>query len=185
METINTHRDRYSAVAIVLHWLIAIALIVNWRLAEAAEHLEGPAAAVYMNPHKALGITVLVLTVLRIVWRLVNPPPPMDPNYATWERMLAKFVHAVFYILMIAIPVLGWLATSSYGFGVDFFGLFQVPALPVANDPDAGKWVIGLHKTLWTPMMILIGLHILGALKHQFFDKNGELGRMIPGLGRR
>lgn len=89
MATINTPQARYSTGAIILHWLIAIAVIVNWRLAEAAEHLEGPAAAAYMNPHKALGITVLVLTAIRIAWRLMNPPPPMDPNYATWERMLA------------------------------------------------------------------------------------------------
>ncbi|MBB3990504.1 cytochrome b [Croceicoccus naphthovorans] len=172
-------------MAIILHWLIAIAIIVNWRLAGAAEHLEGPAAAAYMNPHKALGITVLVLTVLRIVWRLVNPPPALRTDMATWERMLAKTVHALFYILLIAIPLLGWIASSSFGYGVDMFGLFQVPALPVANDPDAGKWVIGIHKALWTPMLILVALHILGALKHHFIDKDGELGRMIPGLGKR
>ena len=185
MATINTPQARYSTGAIILHWLIAIAVIVNWRLAEAAEHLEGPAAAAYMNPHKALGITVLVLTAIRIAWRLMNPPPPMDPNYATWERMLAKTVHAIFYILLISIPLLGWIATSSFGRGIDMFGVFELFALPVANDPEAGKWVIGIHKVLWTPMMILIILHVLGALKHQFIDKNGELGRMIPGFGKR
>ncbi|MDR7103056.1 cytochrome b [Croceicoccus sp. BE223] len=185
METINTRSPRYTALAIILHWLIAIALIVNWRLAEAAEHLEGPAAAVYMNPHKALGITVLILTVLRIIWRLMNPPPPMNDDYKPWERMLARATHAIFYILMIAIPLLGWLASSSFGYGVDMFGLFQVPALPVPNSPDDGKFIIGIHKALWTPMMILIVLHIAGALKHQFIDRDGELGKMIPGLAKR
>lgn len=190
MATINTERtagvtaQRYSTVAIVLHWLIAVLVIVNWRLAETAEHLEGPAAAVYMNPHKAIGISVLVLTVLRIVWRLMNPPPPLRPDMATWERMLAKTVHALFYVLLVAIPLLGWIASSSFGYGVDYFGLFQIPALPVANDPEAGKWVIGLHKAAWTPFLILIVLHVLGALKHHFLDRDGELGRMIPGLGR-
>ncbi len=185
MDSINTRTPRYSAVAIILHWLIAIALIVNWRLAEAAEHLEGPAAAVYMNPHKALGITVLILTVLRIIWRLMNPPPPMSASLKPWERMLAKTTHALFYILMISIPLLGWLATSSFGFPVDMFGAFQMPALPVPNSPDNGKFIIGLHKALWTPMMILILLHVAGALKHQFLDRDGELGKMIPGLGKR
>jgi len=185
MASINSPQGRYSAVAVILHWLIAIAVIVNWRLAETAEHLEGPAAQVYMNPHKALGILVLVLTAVRIVWRLVNPPPALDPAYKTWERMLAKTVHAIFYILLISIPLLGWIASSSFGYGIDMFGLFEVPALPVANNPDAGKWVIGIHKTLWTPFLILIVLHVLGALKHHFMDRNGELGRMIPGLGKR
>lgn len=191
MATINTGQSagvgagRYSIVAIILHWVIAVLVIVNWRLAEAAEHIEGAAAAAYMNPHKAIGITVLLLTVLRIVWRLINPPPPLRADMATWERVLAKAVHGLFYVLLIAIPLLGWIATSSYGSGIDFFGLVQIPPLPVANDPDAGKWVIGLHKAAWTPFLILIGLHVLGALKHHFLDRDGELGRMIPGLGRR
>lgn len=191
MATINSAHTggvgatRYSTVAIILHWVIAVLVIVNWRLAEAAEHIEGPAAAVYMNPHKAIGISVLALTVLRIVWRLMNPPPPLRSDMATWERVLAKTVHALFYLLLIAIPLLGWIASSSFGYGVDYFGLFQIPALPVANDPAAGKWVIGLHKAAWTPFLILIVLHVLGALKHHFLDRDGELGRMIPGLGRR
>lgn len=185
MASINTAQARYSTVAIILHWLIAVLVIVNWRLAEAAEHLEGPAADAYMGPHKAIGISVLALTLLRIVWRLAHRPPPLRADMAAWERLLAKTVHALFYILLVAIPVLGWIASSSFGYGVDMFGLFNVPALPVANDPDAGKWVIGLHKAMWTPFMILIVLHILGALKHHFIDKDGELGRMIPGLGKR
>ena len=184
METINTPQARYSTGAIILHWLIAIGVIVNWRLAEAAEHLEGPAAAVYVNPHKAIGILILVLTVARIAWRLMNPPPAMDPEIAAWERALAKAMHAIFYILLIALPLLGWIASSSFGFGIDMFGLFQMPALPVAHDQEVGKQVIGLHKAGGTAIVLLTGLHILGALKHQFLDRNNVLGRMVPGFGR-
>lgn len=185
MASINTPQARYSTVAMILHWTLAVLILVNWQLAEMSHGLEGAAEAAYMNPHKAIGITVIFLTIVRIIWRLMNPPPPMDPAYAPWERMLAKTVHALFYIILISMPLLGWLAVSSFGRGVDMFGIFTMPALPVANDPDAGKWVIELHEAIWTPFVILIALHVLGALKHQFIDKNGELGRMIPGLGKR
>ena len=185
MATSNTSQARYSMGAIILHWVIAIAVIVNWRLAETGHHLEGAAAAAYMNPHKALGITILFLTVLRIIWRLMNPPPAMHSDYAKWERMLAKTAHVLFYFLLIGIPLTGWLAVSSYGKTVDIFGLFEMFALPVAENPSAGKSILAVHETLWTGMSVLIVLHILGALKHQFYDKTNELGRMIPGLGKR
>ncbi|WP_066556385.1 cytochrome b [Croceicoccus bisphenolivorans] len=185
MATINTPQARYSTGAIILHWLIAIAVIVNWRLAEAAEGLERPAAAVYMDPHKAIGMIVLVLTVARLAWRYMNPPPPMDPGYAAWERYLAKAVHGIFYFLLLALPLGGWFASSSFGMGIDIFGLFTVPALPVAENPALGKSVFELHHTGGVIMILLVGLHIAGALKHQFLDKNNELGRMIPGLGKR
>lgn len=185
METIKHPQARYSTGAIILHWLIAIAVIVNWRLAETAEHLEGAAAAVYMNPHKAIGITVLVLTLARLAWRFMNPPPPMDPEIAAWERYLARTVHVTFYVLLIGLPLGGWIAISAYGRGIEWFGLFTVPALPVGENPDLGKSVIELHATFGSIMILLVGLHILGALKHQFFDRNNELGRMIPGLGKR
>lgn len=184
MATINSSRSRYSAVAMFLHWVIAIVVIVNWRLAEAGEHLEGAAAAVYMNPHKALGITILVLTLVRLGWRLVNPPPPMDPEIAGWERKLAKTVHAIFYVLLIGLPLGGWLASSMFSRGIDYFGLFEIPALPVGENAALGKQIFELHATGGTVMLLLIVLHILGALKHQFFDRNNELARMLPFLRR-
>lgn len=171
---------RYSAGAIILHWLIAIAVIVNWRIAEAGEHLEMAEKIEVMNRHKALGMTILALTILRVLWRLAQKPPALSSTLKPWEAMLARTVHLLFYVLLIGLPIGGWIANSAYGQGVDIFGLFTVPALPVPNNPDLGERIFGLHAAGGTVMLALIALHIVGALKHQFFDRDGNLYRMLP-----
>ncbi|QZH75650.1 MAG: cytochrome b [Erythrobacter sp.] len=172
---------RYSGVAMLLHWLIAIAVIVNWRLAEAADHTDVRAdAEAYMGNHMAIGITILVLTLVRLAWRLGHPAPPLPADYVTWERLLARTVHFIFYALLIGLPLGGWLASSFYGQGVDVFGLFTLPALPVAESPNIGEEIFDLHGTGGEAMLILIGLHVLGAIKHMVIDKDGNLWRMLP-----
>ncbi|RKF21151.1 cytochrome b [Altericroceibacterium spongiae] len=171
---------RYSTGAIILHWAIAIAVITNWRLAEATEGASREVAMSLMGTHKALGITILFLTILRIAWRLTHTHPPMSASVKGWEVVVAKAVHALFYILLIALPLIGWVANSAFGRDIDMFGLFTIPALPVAGDPDMGGSLYDLHKLLGTTMLVLIALHILGALKHHILDRNGELYRMLP-----
>jgi len=172
---------RYSGVAMLLHWLIAIAVIVNWRIAEAAEHAASreEAMAVMAN-HKALAISILVLTLLRLGWRMVHRPPALSASYAAWERLLARAVHAIFYVLLIGLPLAGWLANSYSGQAVDMFGLFTLPALPVGENADTGEAIFELHGAGGGVMLILIVLHTLGALKHMFIDKDGNLWRMLP-----
>ena len=171
---------RYSMGAIVLHWLIAIAVIVNWRIAEAAEHAPEAEAGAIMSNHFALGITILVLTVLRLAWRLVKKPPPLASHLAPWEKALARVTHTAFYVLLIGLPLGGWFAMSSFGRGVPIWGLFDLPALPVPNDPATGEAVFEAHAAGGTIMLVLIALHILGSLKHMFVDKDGNLWRMLP-----
>ncbi len=171
---------RYSTGAIVLHWLIAIAVIVNWRIAEAAEHLASAEKTAVMANHKALGITILILTLLRLAWRFVKSPPPLASTLKPWEARLAKTVHLLFYVLLIGLPLGGWLANSFFGQGVSVFGIFTLPALPVGQNPDAGEGIFEVHATLGTAMLVLIVLHVLGALKHHFLDKDGNLYRMLP-----
>jgi cytochrome b561 len=171
---------RYSGVAMLLHWLLALGVIVNWRLAESAH--EGPreAAGGLMATHMAIGMTILVLTVLRIVWRLVHRPPPLASTLHTWERVLARTVHALFYVLLITLPLLGWIATSSAGKSIDWFGVFEIPALPVRHDPAAGDTIFEVHHFLGSVTVYLMFLHILVALKHTLWDKDGNLFRMLP-----
>lgn len=164
----------------IFHWLIAIAVIANWRIAEAAEHASKADEAFWMGQHKAIGITILVLTILRLLWRFAHPVPAMPKSYATWEKMLARTVHVIFYVLLIGLPIGGWLGVSMFGGNIDMWGLFTVPGLPVGEAPDTGKAIIGLHKTGGEIMIYLIGLHILGALKHTFWDKDGTLFKMLP-----
>ena len=172
---------RYSIGAMIFHWVIAIAVIVNWRLAENAEHAEAmeDKIAIFAN-HKALGILILLLTLGRLAWRMTHPVPPLPSGLANWEAKLARTVHVLFYVFLIGLPLGGWLANSMGGNEVDMFGLFTIPPLPIGENADASKAIFGLHATGGSVFIYLIALHILGALKHTFVDKNGGIFRMLP-----
>ncbi|RDC60389.1 Cytochrome b561 like protein [Alteripontixanthobacter maritimus] len=177
----ETAKHRYSLAAMLFHWVIAVAVIWNWRLAENAEHAatRSEAIAIFAD-HKALGITILVLTLGRIAWRLTHKIPPLPANYKTWERVLARTTHLVFYILLIGLPIGGWLANSLAGRSIDMFGLFTMPPLPVGENSALAETIFGIHGTGGEIMVYLVALHILGALKHTFFDRDGGIFRMLP-----
>lgn len=169
---------RYSLGAVIFHWVIAVLVIVNWRIAEGAEHLDGAAKLAAIAPHKAIGITILVLSVLRLAWRLTHKVPPLSDSLAGWERTLARAVHWIFYVMLIGLPIGGWLAGSYASMSIDYFGLFTIPALPVEQNYDTAKAIIGQHKLGGEIVLYLVVLHVLGALKHQFLDKVPSLSRM-------
>src|SRR5690349_19249266 len=98
MDLTTTAKSRYSAVSMLFHWTIAIAVIVNWRIAEAAEHAEPAVRGAIFANHKALGLTIFVLTLGRIAWRLTHPMPALPSNYAKWEWVLARTTHVLFYV---------------------------------------------------------------------------------------
>lgn len=176
----TTSAQRYSRGAMVFHWVIAILVIWNWRIAEAGEHASGAEKMAIFADHKALGITILALSLARLGWRLSHPVPALPSNYAGWERLLARATHVIFYILLIGLPIGGWLANSLAGREIDMFGLFVIPALPVGTNEGLAETIFGLHATGGQVMIYLIALHILGALKHTFVDKDGGLFRMLP-----
>ncbi len=171
---------RYSGVAMLLHWAIAVLVIMNWQIAEQAEKLSGPLRGEVMNYHKAWGITILVLTLIRLAWRLAHPSVVRTRDLPPWERVLAKTVHVTFYVLLIALPLGGWLANSLMDRTIDFFGLFTIPALPVGSDKGLGGAIFDLHETGAKFMLLLVLLHVAGALKHTLIDRDGTLWRMLP-----
>ena len=171
---------RYSGVAMLLHWVIAALVIMNWQIAERAEDFDGPLRGEIMNYHKAWGITILALTLIRLAWRLAHPVVVRTPNLKAWERWLAKTVHITFYVLLIGLPLGGWLANSYGGRVVDYFGLFTIPALPVGTDKDLAGEIFDVHETGAKFMLLLIVLHVAGALKHTIIDRDGTLWRMLP-----
>ncbi|MBU6268591.1 MAG: cytochrome b [Sphingomonadales bacterium] len=182
MSTGTQGNGRYGAVAIALHWLIAVLIGLNYVAAWVADDMPKAAAAKVMGNHMAFGILILLLTVLRIVWRLVNRGPALLPM-ARWERILAHAVHGFLYLLMLAIPLAGWAMHSAFtgGQGVSIFGAFTFPGLPLAQDKVLAEHVFGaMHGLFATAMLVLMGLHVLGALKHQFVDKVPELQRVLP-----
>lgn len=176
----TTAKSRYSTGAMLFHWTIAIAVIVNWRIAEAAEHSEGPARGAIFADHKALGIAIFALTLGRIAWRLSHPIPALPATYARWETVLARTTHVLFYVLLIGLPLGGWLANSLTGRDIDFFGLFTIPPLPTGQNKELGGALFDAHAAGGTVLLALIALHILGALKHTFIDRDGGIFRMLP-----
>jgi cytochrome b561 len=190
----NVHNPaRYSAVAMLLHWLIAALIITNVGYAWYANGLHGLAKIPPLQVHKSIGITILLLSLLRLGWRLVNPPPPMSADLKPWERILAKTVHVLFYVVMIGMPLTGWATVSASAtiriYPITFFGWGHWPAisvlthLPLDQMKQAHETFLTVHELLAKLIVyVLFPLHVLGALKHQFLDRDHELGRMIPFL---
>lgn len=182
MENASTTSDRYSRGAVVLHWLIALLIILNIIGAFVAEDLSKADEAIVIGYHKATGITILVLTLARIVWRLMHKAPPMVETLKAWEAALARVTHAGFYFLMLAVPLSGWAMHSAHSKGksVSLFGLFDVPALPVGSDEPTADMFHELHEIFAFVMIGLFLLHVGAALKHHFVDKDGTMRRMVP-----
>ncbi len=173
--------SKYSKVAILFHWLIAILVVANFVLASMAEDLPREAQGALIAPHKALGVTILFLSVLRLFWRIGHRPPPLPESVPSWQAGLGRTVHILFYFLIIAVPLSGWLMASAHPKAppVDFFGLFDV-TMPIAKDEGLAGVGHEAHEVLTKPLFLLIILHILAALKHQFIDRLPFLQRMWP-----
>ncbi|MDZ3830992.1 MAG: cytochrome b [Sphingopyxis sp.] len=170
---------RYTKVAIWLHWAIGLAVLTNISLAMLTEGLPRATRMALMNIHKPLGIAVLGLTVLLILWRIGHRPPPQPAGTPAWQRPMSRIVHFLFYALLILLPLSGWIWFSAADRPIDFFGLFQLPAI-VGPDEALADQMHERHETLGIAMLVLAAIHILAALKHQFVDRTGLIGRMNP-----
>jgi cytochrome b561 len=172
---------KYSKTAILLHWTTAILVVTNVVLVSMAEELPRAAKAVYMNPHKAIGVSILALSLFRLFWRMGHKSPPMPDAITGWQAKLGKTVHALFYFLIIAVPLSGWVMSSMHPQAppVSFFGLFDI-SLPFGKNEAVAGVGHDAHEILTKPLVILIFLHVLGALKHQFADRLPFIQRMWP-----
>ncbi|MEN9718652.1 MAG: hypothetical protein RIQ99_1530 [Pseudomonadota bacterium] len=184
MNANTTLSDRYSRGSIVLHWLIAVLLAGNFIMAWASEDLPKPERMEVMGYHKAFGIVILLLTVLRIIWRLVHKAPPLLDTLKPWEVVLSKLTHLGLYALMLAIPLAGWAMVSGFSHGAptSLFGVIDAPALPVSSDKATVGLFHELHEVFANLMIALFVLHVAAALKHAHIDKDGTLRRMVPFL---
>lgn len=180
MADARARQARYSKGSMVFHWVTAVAVIANWQIVERAEDLSRDERGSVMSYHFALGMTILLLTVLRLMWRAAHPAPPFAPTVKVWERALARTVHFTFYLLLIGLPLGGWLGLSFFQSPISFWGLFDIPMLPVSASEDRGEGVLDLHESGGSLMLWLIALHVAGALKHTLIDRDGEIFRMLP-----
>lgn len=178
-------RNRYSLVSLTFHWGIALLVAVQVGLITAHEAIEGPMSRTMIDWHKSVGMTILVLTLGRIVWRLMNPAHPLPVDAPRWQNLLARTIHILFYVLLIALPLGGWASSSAAGRAVEWFGLFTWPALPVPLDRALARTFLDMHEAGVKVLYVLLALHVVGALKHHFIDRDNVLYRMLPILRRR
>jgi len=170
---------RYTGTAIVLHWLLAVALVGSFSVGLYMHDLPfSPARLKLFNYHKWAGITILVLSAVRLAWRLTHQPPPDLPMPA-WQRRAAHAAHWALYGLFFAVPLVGWAYSSAAGFPVVWFGVVPLPDF-VPADKDLAELIKPLHALLAFTLAALVLVHVAAALKHHFVDRDGLLDRMRP-----
>ena len=190
MTSANT-RSRYGTVAMTLHWLIAALVLTNIYLGLSFDYYQKGDAALFqvVQIHKSIGLTVLTLSILRLLWRLVNPVPPLPAGMSKPLKFLAHATHYLLYFLIIAIPLSGWAMVSSSRLGLPtkYFGLFDRPNIGfLASMPLDQKKMLGhqfgeIHEFLAWSAIVLVVIHVAGALYHQFLRRDDVLRRMLPG----
>jgi cytochrome b561 len=182
----------YSRPAIVLHWLVAILMVINVALVLSVDHLPDSWGRPFIDTHKSIGITVLGLALMRLLWRWSHTPPPLPMDYKRWERWSAHLVHGLLYALMLLLPLSGWMHDSAWKDAathpMKLFGLVPWPRIGWITEINPalkenlhdlfGGW----HKALGYLLYALVALHVVAAFKHQFIDRHDELRRM--GLGK-
>ena len=195
----NQASTRYTKTAIVLHWLIALVIfamfalgwymselpkeapkqmafdlfdlgVYTWQLAE-----EASPRTFYFNLHKSIGVTLLALIAIRVLWRVTHRPPALLSSYKAWEKKLATGTHHLLYLLMVAMPLSGLIMAVNSKYGVKWFGMDFIGGLDNSVVRDLFKEV---HETVGALLLIVVILHIAGALKHKFIDKDDTMKRM-------
>lgn len=171
---------RYTGVAIGLHWLLALMILGSLGVGTYMVDLPfSPTQLKLYNWHKWAGVTILVLSAVRLLWRLTHRPPP-DPPMPAWQRRAAHATHWALYALFFAVPLVGWAYSSAAGFPIVWFGVLPLPDF-VPVDKALAEAIKPWHGRLAMALAALVALHVAAALKHHFVDRDGLLHRMRPG----
>ena len=184
MQWKNT-RASYGLVAILLHWVVALAVIglaiLGLWMVDLSYYSPYYRSAPFW--HKSIGLTLFAVLVVRLVWRCINPRPAHMPSHQRWEVVGATVAHSLLYLLLFVIVISGYLISTAKGQGVSFFGWFEVPALLSGMDGQADR---AGQVHFWVVMVLLglVALHALGALKHHFIDRDDTLRRMLSPRAR-
>lgn len=175
---------RYSTVAIVLHWLLGLSIFAMFAIGIYMSDLPfSPLRLKLYNYHKWAGITFLILSVLRLLWRLVNRPPALPKTIAqampSWQIKVYHATHHALYALFFVVPLIGWAYSSAAGFPIVLFGVLPLPDF-MTVDKEFAKLIKELHEISAFALVGLALLHMGAAMKHHFIDKDGLVSRMLP-----
>lgn len=182
--------NKYSKTAIYLHWLIALLMIINVVLGWTAELLPESSIRFAIDTHKSIGISVLSLVLLRLLWRLSHQPPPLPQSFHRWELNLAKLGHVGLYVLMLAIPISGWLHDSAWKdavthpmqlfYTVPWPRIGYIERLEPALKERLHDIFGAIHEWFGIVLVALFVLHVVAVLKHSWLDKKPIIERMLP-----
>ncbi len=171
---------KYTGTAIMLHWLVALAVFCAFPLGIYMHDLPvSPQKLQLYSYHKWIGITALMLMLARIGWRIFHTPPPLPNTMPGWQKAASHAVHHSMYLLMLAIPLSGWLMSSALGFPVVWLGLVHLPDL-IDKNKEIGELLKTIHMTLDFVLLALVLVHIGAALKHHLIEHDETLARMLP-----
>jgi|SRR6185437_240232 cytochrome b561 len=172
----------YSGLAKLLHWTIVVLLFMQFSIALTMPEIHRDTVPERMiNLHFSFGLLILLVAIVRLVWRAVQgEPTPLD-GVPPWQTTSARVMHWLLYALLFVIPILGWMNASYRGFTVSLFGLFNMPKLIATREPGFG-WTGDVHMLLsYYALLTLIGLHVAASLYHYFWRRDRVLQRMLPG----
>ncbi|MDE2401060.1 MAG: cytochrome b [Burkholderiales bacterium] len=185
VSTSSATSGRYTGVAMLFHWVLAVAILGAFSMALYVDELPlSPTKLKLLNWHKWAGVSILVLSVLRLLWRLSHRPPalptPIERAMPGWQLGAYHAVHHLMYLLFFVVPLLGWAYSSAHGYPIVWFGVLPLPDF-VPVDKALAAAIKPWHEISAFALIGLVALHVAAALKHQFIDRDGLISRMLPG----
>lgn len=171
---------RYTATAIGLHWLLAVMLVCIASVGVYMSDLPlSPGRLRLYSWHKWAGVTAFILVIARLAWRATHRPPALPAAMTPATRFAAHVGHALLYVLMVAIPLSGWLMSSAKGFQTVYFGVLPIPDV-LPRNKELGAALLQVHQALNLLLAIVVGGHVAAALKHHLIDRDDVLVRILP-----
>ncbi|RXG86225.1 cytochrome b [Bradyrhizobium vignae] len=175
-----TARLHYGTPAKVFHWLIVALLAVQYPIGWLMPDIHrGMQPGTAMTFHVSIGLAILLLTALRLAWRITHPVAP-ESSLPSWQRLSSEAVHWVLYVLVLATTISGWLFASYRGWSISFFYLTPLPTL-ASDNAAAGRAIDGWHQAAEWTLLVVIGIHVAAALAHVFIYRDRVMHRMLPG----
>lgn len=172
--------EHYDLVAQSLHWIIVLLVVIQFAVGVRAHQLPVSLERLkLLARHKSIGITILILMLLRVLWRLYSPPPRLPADQRRWVAPAAHLSHFLLYALLLLMPLIGWMASSASNLTVSWFGWIALPNL-IHPDHQIAQWLLLAHEsTAWLLLAVII-VHTSAACWHQFVLKDNLLMRMLP-----